>query len=444
MSHGNGKIYIDSAGGVSIGDIQAILATDKNDIGQLCRDDSVNMFAKFKPVRYQSVSATHDTVPTLYRGRDNDCGIKIPVLDATAFADPDVQDEIENSLDYIRTKPRGLEAFGEWFRFLDFDGYDHYASMNFQFIPPAVSREGYINIYGQHVFTLRVGNLYTKSGTISAPVLSLVDLMMRFTSDDTFYAYDESTAYSSNNGVNNDTSYGYLGIILVYKAFDNATQVCLCSHSLGIHSADNNELTVDFSTVYEDSGAPQPRIGDTVFLAPCFTNLNSGGSWVALISGTSYPVVKCGLFPKVSSGSSSVDFVSYTLYTPVVTLAELSFSVFGASLLPGYTTSYKVTQASASFVGVTVTAGTGVLGTGNTCRITNVNSSYSGAVGNTIIQSITFDANRQASFQINLADSGGHSIFIADYVPIQLQILSQDGEYQNDTIQIFSHNYTGQ
>ena len=451
MAHSNGRIYIDTNStphkGVSIWDIQSVLNNFMyGDIGGLIVNGAINKFAKYKPVRYPSIGATHGSVPTLYRAIDNKCGIEIPVLDANDFSDSDIETIITGASDYSIIKPRGKNSNSEWFRFLDFDGYDHGAAMGFQFVPPVVSQAGYININGSHTFTLRVGNLYTMSETISANVLSLVDLMMRFAdSNGDLYIYEGSPqSWSKNNAITGNNSYGCLGIILIYTAFDDSVQVCLCSHGLSTLASDNNELSIDFSKIYEESGAPQPGVGDTVFLAPCFTNLDSEGEWVALISGTSYPLVKCGLFPKVASGSSSVDYISYTLYTPAVVLAVLSYSIYGASLRPGYTTSYKVSSPSASFVGVTVTAGTGVLGTNNTFKITNVNNSYSGAVSNTLIGNLTFDTTtRQASFQINLEDGNGHSIFMNDNIPIQIQILSEDGEYQNDTISIFSYNYNG-
>ena len=451
MAHANGRIYIDTSttphGGVSIADLQSVLSlVSYNDLGGIIDHASINKFAKFKPVRYPSVIATRGTVPTLYRDIDGKCGIEIPLLTATDFSDPDIEALITGANDYSLLKPRGKNINSEWFRLLDFDGYDHGASMGFQFVPPVVSQAGFININGSHKFTLRVGNLYTMSGTLSADVLSLVDLMMRFAdSNGDLYMYEGSPqSWSKNNAITGNNSYGCLGIILVYTAFDDSVQVCLCSHGLSTLASDNNELSIDFSKIYEESGAPQPVVGDTVFLAPCFTNLDSEGEWVSLISGTSYPLIKCGLFPKAPSGSSSVDHVSYTLYTPVVVLAVLSYSVYGATLRSGYTASYKVSSPSASYVGVTVTAGTGVLGTNNTYKITNVNSSYSGAVSNTLVGNLSFNSTtRQASFQINLEDGNGHSIFMNDNIPIQIQILSEDGEYQNDTISIFSYNYNG-
>ena len=448
MPHSNGRIYIDTSGttpvGISIADIQQTLGSGKNDIGGLIRSGKVKWAPKYKPVRYPSVGATYESVPTLYRDADNKCGIEIPVLTASDFASANIQSIITGAADYSYIAPRGKNTNSEWFRLRDFNGYNHNESITFQFVPPTVSSPGRININGEHVFTLRFGNLYTKTNTVSASVLSLVDLMMRFSdSGGNLYVYNSKNpqSWSASNDITNDLSYGFLGIIIIYTSTVGSVpsvQVCMRSHSLGIHSADNNELEIDFTAVYDETGvAPNPQNGDVVFLAPCFTNLNTEGEWVALISGTSYSQIKCGLFPKFPAASSSVNYVSYTLYTPPVVLATLSYSLQGATLISGI--SYKVSYSSASYVAVSVTAGTGTLGENNTCRITNVNSSYSGAVGNSITINLTF-TSRVANFQIMLKDSNNHSIFIADYIPIQLQILSPNGEYQNDTIQIFSYN----
>lgn len=443
MSHENGIISVKTEGGVtygvSISDIQAVIHSSRKDIGGLITYGDINKEAKFKPVRYPSVGVTKTNNPTFYRDVDNKCGIEIPILTATDFANPNIQSIITGASDYSYLKPRGRSTNEEWFRILDFNGYNHNASLSFQFVPPTVSRPGYININGEYLFTLRFGNLYTKTNTVSASVLSLVDLMMRFAdSNGDIYAYNGSTSYTGDNPVNNGTSYGFLGVLCIYTStIDDSVQVCLRSHSLGIASADNNELVIDFTTIYDESGAPQPGIGDTVFLAPCFTNLNSNGEWVALTLGTSYPLVKCGLFPKFPASSPSVDYISYELYSPVPTLAVLSYSIQGATIISG--NSYRVSSASVSYVAVNVTAGTGTLGENNTCKITNVNNAYDGAVNNTLIVNLTF-SNRQANFQIQLKDGSNNSIFMNDYISLGIQIISPNGEYQNDTIQIFPYH----
>ena len=465
MSYLNGRVFIDTSTdpdtGVSIGDIQKAVGRGTGDLGLLCSDQEwydtgetdqqgnpvyalrdagkINPYAKYKPVRYPSVGATYESIPTLYRDADNKCGIEIPVLTASDFASANIQSLITGAADYSYLAPRGKNTNSEWFRLRDFNGYNHNESIIFQFVPPTVSSPGRININGEHVFTLRFGNLYTKSNTVSASVLSLVDLMMRFAdSNGDIYAYNGSTSYTANNPVNNGTSYGILGILCIYTStIDGSVQVCLRSHSLGTSSADNNELTIDFSTIYAESGAPQPSSGDSVFLAPCFTNLNTNGEWVSLVSNTSYPQVKCALFPKVASGSTSVDNISYTLYTPPVQLAVLSYSIYGVTKLTETTFKFNY---SGSFAGITVTAGTGVLGTGNTYRVTNVNPAYSGVVNGELHGDLTFDANRQASFSVSAVDGNGQSIFIQNYIPIQIQILSANGEYQNDTISIYAYN----
>lgn len=451
MPHSNGKIYTDHTvtpkKGIDVrNDIAYTLGRNTGDVGQLCGDvdangvrlspPKVNKEAKFKPVAYPSRGATKASIPTLYRGGDGKCGIEIPVLTATELAQSTIQSIIENAADYALLPPTG--GANAPYRVLDFDGYDHQASLSFQFVPPTVEETGKINLNGDHTFTLRMGNLYTLANTVSADVISLVDLMMRWAENGTIYAYDGSVSYTGNNDIMNNRSYGFLGILCIYtSSIDGSKQVVLNSISL-LTTAAPNTITIDFSKIYDESGAPQPGAGDTIFLAPCFTNLNTGNTWKALISGTSYPLVKCGLFPKVKSGSSSVDYVSYQLYIPVPMLAVLSYSIYGATLVSG--TTYKA-GSTTGFAGITVTAGAGVLGTGNTYRITNVNSNYPGAVNNTITGNLSFnESTRQASFSVPYR-SGGQSIFIADYIPIQIQILSQDGTYQNDTITIRSANY---
>lgn len=57
MSHSNGEIYVDGTGsvtyGVSVSDVQAVIGNSSNDVGTLCTSNSINKWARYKPVIYE-------------------------------------------------------------------------------------------------------------------------------------------------------------------------------------------------------------------------------------------------------------------------------------------------------------------------------------------------------------------------------------------------------
>lgn len=54
MSHDTNRIYTEVSGGirygVSVADVQDILGTSKNDVGQLCTDGAINKWARYRPI----------------------------------------------------------------------------------------------------------------------------------------------------------------------------------------------------------------------------------------------------------------------------------------------------------------------------------------------------------------------------------------------------------
>ena len=140
MPHASGIIYIDTSTtphkGVSIADIQQTLGTGAyNTIGGLITYGNINKWAKYKPVRLtilntdgqlEEDTTNHRMVwkssADWWRGSDDLCGFSIPTFDSAADLDGET-----GVWQYLR--PRGLNGGGqgvhEWFRFKDFNQYDH-------------------------------------------------------------------------------------------------------------------------------------------------------------------------------------------------------------------------------------------------------------------------------------------------------------------------------
>ena len=126
MSHTNGFIFVDTTttphGGVTMDDIGEVLDEESRDLGSLCRSLNINPWSLNKPVRLASMD--HST--GWQAGAAGDYGI-VPHGFGTG----------SQALTALRTysydggmngwaydTPRGY-AYGEWYRQLDFDGYNH-------------------------------------------------------------------------------------------------------------------------------------------------------------------------------------------------------------------------------------------------------------------------------------------------------------------------------
>lgn len=103
--------------GVSIGDLQTVFGTSRNDIGQIIVNENINKWAKFKPIRYNKLGILTDGE----RVEKNQGLVMTKYISPTEFIGG-YED------DYAYLRPRGAgQTPQEWFRFLDFDGYNHEA-----------------------------------------------------------------------------------------------------------------------------------------------------------------------------------------------------------------------------------------------------------------------------------------------------------------------------
>lgn len=117
----NGRIYVDTSTtpnkGVEIADLQTVFSTARNDIGQIIANEDINKWAKYKPVRSSSVAVLTDT-----ERKAVNYGLKVSKYTNLAnFVSG-------YSSDYEYNSPRGGGMQPkEWYRLLDFNGYNHNA-----------------------------------------------------------------------------------------------------------------------------------------------------------------------------------------------------------------------------------------------------------------------------------------------------------------------------
>lgn len=127
MSYENG--LISKTDSLSIDDVHAVLGAGSYDLGALCVYSTVNMWAKYKPVKYPGDFASSDGKHTnWWQAYNGMCGIlpKYPSTLANL-----VTMYTNGTADWEREAPTGGESYP--YRLLDFSGYYHKA------VPPVRS-----------------------------------------------------------------------------------------------------------------------------------------------------------------------------------------------------------------------------------------------------------------------------------------------------------------
>jgi len=125
MSHTSNRIYRDTQNnqGVCIADIQVVLGSPRNDIGGLITYGDINKWAKYKPVRSNKLGILTDSDrQQVMWGLSIAARTELGVYTTQGSFLYDLTHGLL-AWDYLR--PRGQsQSPKEWFRFLDFDGYN--------------------------------------------------------------------------------------------------------------------------------------------------------------------------------------------------------------------------------------------------------------------------------------------------------------------------------
>lgn len=163
MSHTTNKIYIDSntspVTGVSVADVQSVLRRGTGDVGLLCSDQEwyenngtealrvvgkVNHWAKYKPVRSSALA-----ILTEADRQDLYYGMSVPIYGSGYTTNiANFITAYEAGWSYLRPRGKNYDGNGgnEWFRLLDFNGYNHEANC---FYYPSGSTLPSEYVYGQ-------------------------------------------------------------------------------------------------------------------------------------------------------------------------------------------------------------------------------------------------------------------------------------------------------
>ena len=139
MAHTTNRIYIDTSVtpnvGVSIADIQAVVGSSRNDIGGLIVNGAIKEWAKYKPTRANGKNPTDwwkGEVKSIYGSATGGYTFGFSLSEYSTLA------AMKTAMDggnfgWVYEKPRGASygANGEYFRFLDFNGYINNATTPF-------------------------------------------------------------------------------------------------------------------------------------------------------------------------------------------------------------------------------------------------------------------------------------------------------------------------
>ena len=157
---------------ITISKLKTTLGTSYNKIGQICAYANINMWSKYKPFRSSSLCFASSS------SRDSALASANQALAmGSTYASPAACLAAAKSLgaggsswSYLR--PRGL-SYSEWYRLLDFDGYNHSAEAPMQFSFPYTSyaKQDSINVVEETSAGMSQGDF---SGLSSYNYLGLV------------------------------------------------------------------------------------------------------------------------------------------------------------------------------------------------------------------------------------------------------------------------------
>ena len=165
MSNSDGRIYLETVGGVkkgiSINDLQTVLGSGYSDIGGIIVNGNINKWAKNKPFRNSAVGFAVDVTKSTPELRSPDrlaqalianYGLVLPRYNASDF-------KTHYSDEWTYQKPRG-KANNEWFRMLDFDGYIQASYFQVGPISSNGIQIGYNTIFNGYLSTPRTSYIF--------------------------------------------------------------------------------------------------------------------------------------------------------------------------------------------------------------------------------------------------------------------------------------------
>lgn len=238
MANSGGKITAP----VSFSDVNTVLGTSHTDLGNLCKDTNIKMWAKYKPVRssaidtisgqWDSTNNKWKSTANWWKGTDGACGLAFTGF--SSLGTPSTSNTFlyqlrRNALPWIYNKPQGGTL--QVFRLQDFACYIHYAEC------PVGDMAG----AGRTIYIPSTGtglelSLNWDIATVDEDNLSVVDFsyngislsdfylaVMMWKSDTSYFLVSSDNKIGANGGMIVKTTVGYsdIGTYTVYPFFSS-------------------------------------------------------------------------------------------------------------------------------------------------------------------------------------------------------------------------------
>ena len=323
MPHQDGRIYTETRDGVKYGidirDIQQTLSHYSNDVGTLCSSEKINPYNRNKPVRHVALgpTANYSTYPYWYRGDDNSCGLNLTKIkfdnsfDTTRTLKQQIQAATNWKLTNINTNrklPRGKATYNEFYRVLDFDGYD-------QSQPCPLVRFD----YPEDIYY----NWVKETGTTQSPFFRITDNASVHLSDYSLTAFDIMQYFSNKEEFASSSTLGYFGVIVVGEGSESDDRNYAFVKSFDRVSASTMPaLQLDIQTLYNQYSRVFGQ-GSNILLAPCLVNINTNHDFVNVLSNNSLEII---LWPSEIGAFRSYTLKRYVAPPPILYDVTVEFN----------------------------------------------------------------------------------------------------------------------
>lgn len=270
MPHSGGRIYTETTGGVTYGvsirDIQETIGYYSSYVHKLFTSDSINPYAKFKPVRHVSLGpmGRYASYPYWYRGDDNKCGLNLTRLgwqDITRANIAAATNWRETNVGTNRELPRGPQTYHEYYRVLDMNGYNHGEVCPLQAF--AFPDTIYENVDLEALYITSAAGRHSSATQITA-----YDLMQYFSLNKSVIEADTTT-------------FGYFGLIVIGEGTEGEIAYFKSINRNSVE--DGYGIDLDWTALLaraEQDGLARPfSYQSQILLAPCLCNMSTDNTW---------------------------------------------------------------------------------------------------------------------------------------------------------------------
>lgn len=304
---------------ITIDDVKSALGESSNDLGTLCKSGNINKWAKYKPVKYASVSGAIESV---YRATDGKCGLSFDVfgnstsavgvvelLQRNATACTNLITHIKANAAWAYVPPSGGASAP--YRLGDFKGYrtlgsndDEEEHRPMHYGGNTKGQRNTVNIGSGLIMSLSLGNLDTNEG-VSTGFLTFSDFSA---------VYDAHNTTSRSYDMNSAKA----AVIIFDQATDPIDNGITASGVIQQLFTANGYLRDNVTEVEVTNMAVLPENRDFYVLTGAVFGQNSNGNYTNFVcapwDNTHYPFKKYYLNTSTASLFVYGDILRWSTY----------------------------------------------------------------------------------------------------------------------------------